>query len=203
MSFWAFLYAVARHALHHGFERAHLIHTAIVIGSGAAALLLWQHHGEESLMIVAVPFVVFIVALAFGFVRHAYALYREEYDRRTSLERNHAREVAELSGQLGDRLDRQAVRAELNQIIEAGVQLQLRLHQASNSPDLAALQPQFEDWIRNAAAFVRRNYPDYSGHFQSDAGFAEHEHQARTLPLAAVNFLNRRLQRLSELLERG
>jgi hypothetical protein len=114
-----------------------------------------------------------------------------------------AAEVKILREQLHDRRDKKAIFAELNRLIGQGVDLQNKVKASHQNNPPTEFNAPVQDWLQQAFSFVESYFPDYTGHFRSDAGVPPQGYWPGSVERAElINFISRRLSRLSELLSK-
>ncbi len=129
----------------------------ILSGSAAAtAAIVYAgvHFNEHEL--IYLPFLAWAVAILAGIFWHAYGMYREEYQRRTALEKAKVDEEA-----------KRQIRVRLGQFIDAGNQLSEGLWGWSAGD---GSKEKADRWEQEAGDFVEMNFPGFRSLFLSDAG---------------------------------
>ncbi len=158
MSPLQFFWKATMRAWHSAFHMAHNTHTSLVLLVGAVALVALViagiHFDEHKL--IALPFGVLAATFLGGIFWHAYALYREEYEKNQTLER----ELAGVRGDEAKEQARQGQRRQINELLLSGNRICQAITGTMLDDHAAG-----ERWLQEVAAFVETNYPLHYGSF--------------------------------------
>ena len=193
-----------------GFPRStRLVVTAILFFIAIGILGLWgawEQVSEELRWIIAIVLaavVLFVPTFLFNLLAAPPRMEREATEKATKRELTLEQQVQGLQEQLDDPERRRVIRLEINRFIEQGNNLVLRLRRLEDRSQIPQYRGEANEWTRNVHEFLQREVPDFVGHFLSEGGFGVQGVQAGPPERAnLVNYMERRLSRLGELLTR-
>jgi hypothetical protein len=164
----------------------------VLLGSFAA----WRWPelgGDVNFLMWAVPLVLLFLSLYFSSLLGSHKLF----------ERQEAR-LAELESSRAEIAQKQSLRLQLDGILRDGLGIAQSLRQHDEQEELDRIAREIDEWIAKATKFVDAAFPAFGKHFLSDAGFGRHGMMMGSVRRAdLLNYMDRRIARLSELLNRS
>jgi hypothetical protein len=182
----------------------------VLLGSFAA----WRWPelgGDVNFLMWAVPLVLLFLSLYFSSLLGAHKLYErlakeaEQGPRllQEQIERQEAR-LAELESSWAEEARKQSLRLQLDGLLGDGLGIIQSLRQHDEQNELDRIAREIDEWIAKATKFIDTAFPAFGKHFLSDAGFGRHGMMMGSVRRAdLLNYMDRRIARLSELLNRS
>jgi len=179
---------------------------------GSFAAWRWPElGGDVSFLMWAVPLVLLFLSLYFSSLLGAHKLYEqlvreaEQGPRllQEQIERQEA-QLAELESSRAEEARKQSLRLQLDGLLRDGIGIIQSLRQHDEQDELDRIAREIDEWIAKATKFIDVTFPTFGKHFLSDAGFGRHGMMMGSVRRAdLLNYMDRRIARLSELLNRS
>ena len=192
-----FVTACLKEAFRGGWAIANAAASGLVLLGSFAAWRWPELGGDVSFLMWAVPLVLLFLSLYFSSLLGAHKLYEPL-----------AREAEQGSRLLQEQIERQeaqlADRLQLDGLLRDGIGIVQSLRQHDEQDELDRIAREIDEWITKATKFIDAAFPDFGKHFLSDAGFGRHGMMMGSVRRAdLLNYMDRRIARLSELLNRS
>ncbi len=193
-----------------GFPRGSRLFVTLILFVFAIVILgVWGAWGQVSeelrwgIAILIAAGVVFLPTFLLNLLAAPSRMEREATEMATQNELALLEQIRNLQGQVDERERKKAIRLEINHFIEQGNNLVLRLGKLEDRSQIPQYRTQANEWKRTVHQFLQQEFPDYVGHFLSEGGFGVQGVQFGSPERAnLVNYMERRLSRLGELLKR-
>ena len=206
-----FVAACLKEAFRGGWAIANAAASGLVLLGSFTAWRWPELGGDGNFLMWAVPLVLLFLSLYFSSLLGAHKLYEqlakeaEQASRllQEQIERQEAR-LAELESSRAEIAQKQSLRLQLDGLLGDGLGIAQSLRQHDEQDELDRIAREIDEWIAKATNFIDGTFPDFGKHFLSDAGFGRHGMMMGSVRRAdLLNYMDRRIARLSELLNRG
>jgi hypothetical protein len=206
-----FVAACLKEAFRGGWAIANAAALGLVLLGSFAAWRWPELGGDVNFLMWAVPLVLLFLSLYFSSLLGAHKLYERlakeaEQDPRLlqeQIERQEAR-LAEFESSRAEEARKQSLRLQLDELLGDGIGIVQSLRQHDEPDELDRIAREIDEWIAKATKFIDVTFPAFGKHFLSDAGFGHHGMMMGSVRRAdLLNYMDRRIVRLSELLNRS
>jgi hypothetical protein len=206
-----FVAACLKEAFRGGWAIANAAAVGLVLLGSFAAWRWPELGGDVNFLMWVVPLVLLFLSLYFSSLLGAHKLYErpakeaEQASRllQKQVERQEAR-LAELESSRAEEARKQSLRLQLDGLLGDGIGIVQSLRQHDEQDELDRIAREIDEWIAKATKFIDVTFPDFGKRFLSDAGFGRHGMMMGSVRRAdLLNYMDRRIARLSELLNRS
>jgi hypothetical protein len=206
-----FVTACLKEAFRGGWVIANAATLGLVLFGSFAAWRWPELGGDMNFLMWAVPLVLLFLSLYFSSLLGAHKLYEqlareaEQGPRllQEQIERQEAR-LAELESSRAEIAQKHSLRLQLDGLLRDGIGIVQSLRQHDEQDELDRIAREIDEWIAKTTKFIDAAFPAFTNHFLSDAGFGHHGMMMGSVRRAdLLNYMDRRIARLSELLNRS
>jgi hypothetical protein len=192
-----FVTACLKEAFRGGWAIANAAALGLVLLGSFAAWRWPELGGDVNFLMWAVPLVLLFLSLYFSSLLSAHKLYEPLAREAEQGSRSLQEQVERQEAQLADRL-------QLDGLLRDGIGIVQSLRQHDEQDELDRIARKIDEWVTKATKFIDAAFPDFGKHFLSDAGFGRHGMMMGSVRRAdLLNYMDRRIARLSELLNRS